>query len=805
MPLQNKTIKGIDLPVYEFLRPHPITGGTAANQHFVGSHDGKDQFMFGARSGIAYRYDIYADNWLTLPNPPQTNDSRNAMAMNTRGYTGQVISATLSSVFIATANGTANIIGNRIKIINGPGKNQERIIKSVSAPIVDAYMVVTAATNNAAANAGTINVTDSSLALNVNQYKGWEIKFVGNATGYNQVRTILYNTSTVFQLADPALFGVHPQCCPGGLTTPATNQIGAIQCSEVVLESNWDELPTNDSLFEIVDSNKVYLFTNTNNPFSFHEFDRYTSVWYYRTVNPNRSGQFATDWTLETTFLAETPSVSSTITSATTNTFTDTVCGTNVLLTNYVIKIVSGTGTGQVRNILSAGPVSYQVVPPWDIIPDSSSSYIIRNQDSSLYCIGNAEARLFRYDIDLDSWFNQSQVLDYGFVATLYATNTAISGYGGIPITTLANSGATATITTSRPHLLTGTPSLVVQGATSPQFNGTFTVTPVAANASQFTYTMGGTPASTTAANSNTTTVIFDLKKSWITNQFVGQLLMVHNGVQTNQTPGLAVRYITANTTNSITVNTTFGFTPANGSRYFIIPITAMGRDRTEGDAANKLSYGLCTSSGTTTLTDSTKSWKTNIHAGKRLLIVAGTSAGTEVGISTNTATVLTLAASVTTDTTSVYVIINNLVNAGGCNLKYASNTTSNKGRYIYYHRGGNAEMFGAKYDIPRETFELVNYFNPIQNTNTTNTGQCAVYDYGDRLYFNLGSNNREIFYVDLEKEFTYHGGLYPYGSSNSNYTAFRNMAIFNTEGVKFLYYVRGGNTGDWYRHMITF
>jgi len=804
MPLQNKTIKGIDLPVYEFLRPHPITAGTAANQHLVASHDGKDQFMYGARSGLAYRYDIYSDNWLTLPNPPQTTDSRNAMAMNPRGYIGQVISATLSSVFIATANGTANIIGNKIKIINGPGKNQERVIKSVGSPIVDATFVVTAATNNAAANAGTIFVTDSSLSMSVNQYKGYEIKFIGNATGFNQIRTILYNTNTTLQLADPALFGVHPQCCPGSFTTPATNQIGLIQRSEVLLDSNWDIVPTSDSLFEIVDSNKVYLLTNTNNPISFHEYDRYTSIWYYKTVNLNRSGQFATDWTLETTFLAETPSVSSVVTSATTNTFTDSVCGVNALLNNYTVKIVSGMGSGQVRS-LSAGSSSYQVFPAWDTVPDNTSIYIIRNQDSSLYCIANAEARLFRYDIDLDSWFNQSQVLDYGFVSTLYCTNTAISGYGGIPITTLANTGATATITTSRPHLLTGTPSLVIQGASSAQFNGTFTVTPVAANASQFTYTMGGTPANTNAANTNSTTVMFDLKKSWTTNEFAGQLLMVHNGVQTTQSPAIAVRYISSNTSNSITVNTTFGFTPANGSRYFVLPITALGRDRIEGDAANKLSYGLCTSSGTTTLTDNTKSWKTNIHAGKRLLIVAGTSAGTEVAISTNTATALTLGSSVTTNTTSVYVIINNLVNAGGCNLKFASNTTSNKGRYMYYHRGGNVNMFEVKYDIPRETFELVNYFNPPIGTGTTNTGQCAVYDYGDRLYFNLGSNNRDIFYIDLEKDFVYHGGLYPYSSANSNYTSFRNMGLFNTEGVKFLYYVRAGNTGDWYRHMVTY
>ena len=227
-----------------------------------------------------------------------------------------------------------------------------------------------------------------------------------------------------------------------------------------------------------------------------------------------------------------------------------------------------------------------------------------------------------------------------------------------------------------------------------------------------------------------------------------------------------------------------------------------------------KQTYGVVTVAGTTTITDATKNWTTNIHVNKRCLIIAGTGAGTEATITANTATVLTC--SITTDTTSVYVILGNLpVFNAGILLEYASNTTTDKGKYLYFNRGGTVPMFGQRYNVSTERWETIAYSvfgsNASQQNNAgfpyggSNGGQCAVYDYKDRIYMNPGGNIRQIYYLDLTNQQVYAGGFYPYASSNNGYTGTRHMGLVNIEGVKFLYYHRCGSTSDMYRHMITF
>lgn len=807
MSISNKTIPGVDLPVYEFLRPtFSGSGWSSSNNTMCCSEDGRDQFMFSFREGIIWRYDAYSDNWSLYPNAPDTGNYLTTMTMNNKGTVGQIISGTPNSAFLAAANNTKTVIGKTIRITKGPGKNQERVITDVIGPTVDAIFVLsTGATNNSTGQtAGTIILTDSSSAFSINQYKGYEAKIIGNTTGYHIILPVLSNTATQLYLADPGLFGVHDYCSPYMASTPTTNQQVLIQKSEVIVDSPWDEIPTSDSYFEILDTGAVYMFNNRSNPFNFYELDRFASVWYYRTVNPNKFAQFGTDYVIEDMAASDVPSVSSVITSATSTTFYDSVCSfSSETFKNFRLKIESGTGKGQIRAILSAGPVGY-TVNEWDVTPDNTSVYTINNPYRSILLMGSAEARIYRYDINRDAWTDTPTIHDWGFVSTLYCTGSGLSGVGGIPITTITRSGTTATVTTARGHLIQGTPTLTIGTASDALYNGNFAVTPTGYNT--FTYVMGGTPgANAVASNTNTTTVMFDLNKNWTVDEHAGKLLLIHSAIQTNQWPTRVVRRIVSNTSNSITVNTSFGFTPSNGARYFILPIEVMGRTRVEGDATNKLAYGICTSSGTTTITDSTKSWKTNVYANNRVLIVAGTGAGSEATISSNTATALTISSSITTDTSSVYVILASMTSTAGMLLKYTANTTNNRGRYVYYHRGGNTSMFEMRYDVWRETFEQATYLNPLIGTGSTGTGQIAAYDWGDRLYFNTGVNSRNIYYINLESGFIYGGGFYPYSSSNNGYTGTKNFGFINVDNLKFLYYPRCGGGNEFYRHMVTY
>ena len=397
---------------------------------------------------------------------------------------------------------------------------------------------------------------------------------------------------------------------------------------------------------------------------------------------------------------------------------------------------------------------------------------------------------------------------------TAYATSTAYEF--PIPLATITRTGTQAVATASRAHLINSnlqTVTLNISGATDPLYNGTFSVSASPSNALVFQYIMGGTPsANATFGYTNTTTLFFDATKAWTTNQWVSSICYIFN-TQTNQAPTMNARIIQSNTRNSITLRGALAFTPSNGCRYFILPLMTMGYDQLEGLSASKLTYGVCTAAGTS-VTDNTKNWATNIHVNKRCLIIAGTGAGTEATITANTATVLTV--SISTDTTSVYVILGALplFNAGIL-LDYASNTTTNKGKYLYFNRGGTTPMYGQRYNVSTMAWETFGYNLFASNASQqniseypyggSNGGQCSLYDYKDRIYFNPGGNTRLIYYLDLTNMQIYNGGFYPYTNSNNSYTGTRHIGMLNVDGLKFLYYHRCGSSSDMYRHMVTF
>lgn len=820
MAITNKIIYGIDLPVYEFLRPTNLASATVANIVFTSLPSGKTPYQFAINNGGFHRYDAYADTWQQIMNPMQTTAALPTLVYNNKGFVGLVIEGRTRSIYTGVANNNKTLIGKTIRITEGTGRNQERIITDVVGPVQVYYAAGISSDTVPTTNAAFWGWTDTANNnYGSNMWRGYDVKTIRDATGSNFVRPIIGNGGNTAYINYPQFAGYPGMAgdlmSGGGLTSFGGNQQIIYQYSEVFVNEPWNVIPDNSSSYEILDTGTVFYLANINTPFSFFSYDNIVNTWYYRTVNTSRTTQFATDYVLETTFPSETPSVSSKIVSATLNQFTDTsvVCASEIYR-NYKVKITDGTGKGQIRNILSAGFGVYQVDRNWETIPDSTSYYTIINPDRDLYLIGNGESRLYRYNIDLDAWFMTSQVLDYGWSKTLMIAHSGSLAREQLKYMAITNILVSTNQTISyAPGFIHGfglsasnptttqTSQFIISGGGST--DGTYTLNSIGPTQATL-----GSSTPTFALTANTTSVVYDFEKNWTPNQWAGQLLMVYNGIQSNQLPGFSVQVIGSNTTNSLSCINAFGFTPALGSRYFILPIDRIiGRDRLEGDDPTKLAYGRFTTSVTsgTTLTDSTKNWRPSIHVGKRLAIIAGPGQGSEVTISANTANTLTVGTALTVDRTSVYVILPNYVSAAGCNLKYASNTTSSKGRYMYYHRGGNSVVLDARYDIMRETWDMANNFGPLISTGTTNTGQCFGYDYKDRIYFNLGNNTRQIFYVDLEQDILAGAGYYPYASNNQNATGLRNISLLNIDNLKFLYYARGGNNSDWFRHLVTY
>lgn len=820
MPITNKIISGIDLPTYEFLRPNfsNNSGNAISFFHIPG---GKNRFMYAwgeNGDGVPYRYDAFSDSTQRLPATPQISNTLASYAYLNKGYCGNVINASVSAINIGAQDANQSFVGKTIRITKGPGKNQERRILSVLDPIVAERMVLTAVTNNQGANAGTVVFTDTLRSMSANQYAGHEAKIVFG-TGYGQVRNILYNTNTAITLADPGLAGVvynHSTFLP---TSPAANSIVLIQYSTLTVDQPWTVLPTNDSQFEIVDSGgKLHIMYAASSPFAYYECDLNTQLWDYKTIYGIRTTTFGTDYDICGGYPSVVPSVSAFITSASSLFFEDSANAfPETSFDNYQVKIQSGTGTGQIRHIVSTALSGYTIDLPWDVVPDQTSVYTINNNERIIYGIGGTtDSRLYNYHSEYDVWSHHPYVSEYGVCNTAYATSTAYEF--PIPLTTITRTGNQAVATASRAHLINNnlqTVTLNISGATDPLYNGTFSVSASPSNALVFQYIMGGTPsANATFGYTHTTTRIFDATKAWTANQWVSSICYIFN-TQTTQFPTQRARMITGNDRNSLTLLGALDFTPSNGCRYFIFPLKPMGVDQMEGLSASKITYGRVTTGASNSVIDATKNWQTNIHVNKRCLIIAGTLAGTEATITANTATTLTVAIG-TTDTTSVYVILGNLplVNAGTI-LENAYNTTNNKGKYIYWNRGGNTPMFGQRYNISTQTWETHAYPTFYSNAalqndgrwpyGAGNGGQCSVYDGNDRIYFNVGGNQRRIFYLDLTNDQIYNAGIYPYANNNNGYTGTRHMGLLNVQDVKFVYMHRCGGSSDAYRFIPTY
>lgn len=72
--------------------------------------------------------------------------------------------------------------------------------------------------------------------------------------------------------------------------------------------------------------------------------------------------------------------------------------------TNYQVRILSGTGAGQVRTIASNTATTLTVSAAWTTIPDATSVYVIEGNDDFLYLAGNAAVAMYRYSIAGNTW-----------------------------------------------------------------------------------------------------------------------------------------------------------------------------------------------------------------------------------------------------------------------------------------------------------------------------------------------------------------------------------------------------------------
>lgn len=197
----------------------------------------------------------------------------------------------------------------------------------------------------------------------------------------------------------------------------------------------------------------------------------------------------------------------------------------------------------------------------------------------------------------------------------------------------------------------------------------------------------------------------------------------------------------------------------------------------------------------TTQLQDTSKRWKVNQWAGKRLVLTSGLGVTQEILITSNTSNTLTFGLSTAPDATSTYTIIGRPVIGTGIQMlwNFGSTVAADKGRLLFAPRGGGSHTFDI-YDIRTNRWKYGQYLYGAGDLLTT--GTMYAYDGQDRIYFQVNATGR-INYYDIAKNYIYPFSTIPYGMSTAILS--NRMEIVKTaDGLQYLYVMRHSANEMW-------
>lgn len=187
------------------------------------------------------------------------------------------------------------------------------------------------------------------------------------------------------------------------------NTLGAN--SVITLETASGTAFSNTTQYQIF-SGSLWFFNPGTTAVGFSVYDRATNTWTARSVTG-----LPTAWGTDGQ-LVSTPSrtsnrgngfVNGTATAGAASTVTLEASKTMLLnqWANFQIRIISGTGAGQIRTISSntAGASSVITVSAtWTTVPDATSVYRIEGNDDHFYLLGNNAVTMYRYSISGNAW-----------------------------------------------------------------------------------------------------------------------------------------------------------------------------------------------------------------------------------------------------------------------------------------------------------------------------------------------------------------------------------------------------------------
>lgn len=625
MPITNNLKKQIDQPVWEWSR-FSLTTFNSGAAGFATAIDGSDRYIYYQYPGLFYRYDTWSDTWASL-NPPTYFATVTIAAMaysKSQGNRGKVLAGGSSTITIPGLAAPSKLVGQKIRIVSGPGAEQTRTISAATDVIT---------LDSGVQTSGNLNsLGDTTKKWQINQWVGYTCRIIFGTNASTQ-RTIIYNDTNTLYFYDVNLVQYDPWDNQGFSTafTTATYSTYEICTQTVTVSSPFTISPTTDSRF-MIQTGVIWLMSSAASApfFTFQMYDVLTDVWYQKTTPQLLFGGAAsTELALAPLDEVENAYISSTATSATSRRLTDTTLSmTNDRYRNYQIRTTGGTGAGQRRRIVSNIDRTFEVDTKWDIIPDATTTYEIWPDTDLVHFVGSGQAMHLAYDVEADNW-STGPHFDYGMINSASITktgelplgiSTATDNGTGSVLTVAVNAAGSGYAVGDVIQITGGSTNcrLYVTGCTTA---GGVTSVSIKNNGSSYTTSTG---SATTAVSGTGTGCTINIVT-------IGRTGLITTGIS---------HFLKAGDTVTVAGSAVAGW---NGT-YTILSVDNNTSVNIASTATASMTF--TSTASTSLIVDPTRNWDVNEHTGKFIMILQGASllSTTQMRrITSNTANTITI------------------------------------------------------------------------------------------------------------------------------------------------------------------
>lgn len=396
-----KLKKGLDRKIWQQMTPTPITN--AAGHFTITAPTGRDKVaLLIASVALHYLYNHLEDAWLALPASgiAGTFAAGACGVFHQNGPTGTATAGTTTTI---TTNLTIprSLKGVMVRITAGPNAGEEREILSNT---IGANSVITLKDPFGTA------ITASSQYL-ILSGRFYFFNAGTTAVGFKYYDRATNTWSVALSVAGlPTAWGTD-----GKLVAPYSARRRSTE--QFVVSATATTL-VSPMTYE-TDEHKTRLVRITSG----------TGIGQVRTITSHTSNTLTIDtaWSVtpDTTsvFVIE-GKVSGMASSATGTTLVHT--GKTWTVNQWAksqVRIVEGTGVGQVRNITS-NTADTLTVPAWGTNPDATSRYVIEPSDDYMFLMGNNAVTLYQYQISANTWSTLTPgVARAGAAATGFSAN----------------------------------------------------------------------------------------------------------------------------------------------------------------------------------------------------------------------------------------------------------------------------------------------------------------------------------------------------------------------------------------------